>query len=273
MDSTQAQVLIFGSSRANHHYDPRVISEKLEKSCYNTGRDGNFLLFNYAIFKTIILRYKPEIVIFDVDKDFLTHSAEEYERLSSLLPYKGRNRAIEQVIALRGPFEKLKCLSQLYRYNSSLLTIAIGNTEVNKRRKSDIEGYVPLPGTLEMKRPDTDTSAVDPADPQKVSALLDIIMECKKYNIRLVFANSPIFIESINHDNINPVREMAVHNKVEYLDYSTDTVFLNHPEYFADPSHLNSSGASIFSGALADRIMTTVPLPMNYSAHNHNYSN
>ena len=206
MDSTRADILIFGSSRANHHYDPRVFENSLRMSCYNNGRDGNFLLYNYAVFKTVIERYTPQIVIFDVDRNELSSTADDYERLSSLLPYKNRNSAVDQTIALRGPYEKVKCLSNIYPYNSLLLTIAIGNTEMNKERKPDIKGYVPISGT---------------------------------WNITSAGIDS------------NPIRQIANANKVEYLDYSSDTTYLNNHNYFSDPAHLNENGARLFSGTLA----------------------
>ncbi len=65
IDSTTADILVFGSSRANHHYVPEVFEDSLKMSFYNTGRDGNFLLYNTAIFKAIIKRHKPKIVILD----------------------------------------------------------------------------------------------------------------------------------------------------------------------------------------------------------------
>lgn len=159
MDSTNADILIFGSSRANHHYDPRIFEKELGMSCYNTGRDGNFLLYNYAIFETITQRYNPKIVIFDVNRNELSSTSDDYERLSSLLPYKNRNYAIDKTIALSDPYMKIKCLSKIYPYNSLLLTIVIGNTEMNKKRKSDINGYVPLTGVWKNTSPDTDSSS------------------------------------------------------------------------------------------------------------------
>ena len=54
IDSTIADILIFGSSRANHSYVPEIFEDKLHYTFYNTGRDGNFILYNYAIFKAII---------------------------------------------------------------------------------------------------------------------------------------------------------------------------------------------------------------------------
>lgn len=78
-------------------------------------------------------------------------------------------------------------------------------------------------------------------------ALTKIIDSCKIKGIRLILVNSPAFINAILTENINPIREMALNNKVEYLDYSADTTFLNNHTYFADPGHLNKDGAKIFS--------------------------
>ena len=37
-------VLIFGSSRAKHHYVPDIIEDSLSMTCYNTGEDGNGII-------------------------------------------------------------------------------------------------------------------------------------------------------------------------------------------------------------------------------------
>jgi len=44
IDSTVADVVIFGSSRANHHYVPEIFENKLHYSCFNGGADGNYLI-------------------------------------------------------------------------------------------------------------------------------------------------------------------------------------------------------------------------------------
>jgi hypothetical protein len=252
MDSTFAEILIFGSSRANHHYDPRIFEDSLGMSCYNTGRDGNFLLYNYAVFKTVTERYKPKIVIFDIDRNELSSTADDYERLSSLLPYYNRNSAINHMISLKSPFEKIKCLSKIYPYNSLLLSIAIGNTEMNKERKSDINGFVPINGIWNNTIAAIESNASNSIDSNKELALKEIINDCKIKGIRLLLVNSPAFIRSMSADNENPIKQIAGTNNVEYIDYSSDTAFLNHHNYFFDPTHLNDNGAKKFSESLVE---------------------
>jgi hypothetical protein len=43
IDSTSQDVVIFGSSRALHHYASTLLSEELNQSVYNAGRDGQFV--------------------------------------------------------------------------------------------------------------------------------------------------------------------------------------------------------------------------------------
>lgn len=51
IEKTRADVLIFGSSRANHHYNPIVFENRLKQSYYNVGRDGNFIFYHSAVLK------------------------------------------------------------------------------------------------------------------------------------------------------------------------------------------------------------------------------
>lgn len=62
-DEVDANILIFGSSRAAHHYVPSILSDSLDMSCYNCGMDGNGIIYGYGKLKTITARYYPKIVI------------------------------------------------------------------------------------------------------------------------------------------------------------------------------------------------------------------
>ena len=53
INKSTADILIFGNSRANHHYNPKIIEEETGLTCYNTGRDGQSIFFNTSVFKLI----------------------------------------------------------------------------------------------------------------------------------------------------------------------------------------------------------------------------
>ena len=56
-NSMNDDILIFGSSRALHHYNPAIISDSLHLSCYNCGQDGNGAILNEARYQLILKRY------------------------------------------------------------------------------------------------------------------------------------------------------------------------------------------------------------------------
>jgi len=259
IDSTNADILVFGSSRANHHYVPEVFEDSLNMSFYNTGRDGNFLLYNYAIFKAILTRHTPRIIIMDMNPDELYFNRESYDRLSSLLPYYKNHPEIRDIVELRSPFEKYKLYSAIYPFNSGLLTIGVGNLEFNKSRKGDRKGYVPLFNQMN----DTVLLAADQKnnygiDSAKVEIIKKISITCKEKDIKLYFVQSPIFVKNSQSYSYQLLVETIEPYGAEAIDLSSDSLFINNPLYFQDRGHLNNNGATVFSGIIANSIKSEV---------------
>ena len=67
IDSTKQEVMIFGSSRALHHYASTLLSKELNKTVYNAGRDGQFIPYYCALQDAVLKRKKPEVIILDVN--------------------------------------------------------------------------------------------------------------------------------------------------------------------------------------------------------------
>jgi hypothetical protein len=257
-DSTKAEVLVFGSSRASHHYVPEIFEASLHCTFYNTGSDGNFILYNSAIFKGITKRYKPRMIIFDIIPDELEYSADSYDRLSSLLPYYYNHPEIRRIVNLRSRYEKIKLLSSIYPYNSLLVTIAIGQLEFNKKRKPDNKGYIPLCYKMKNVKLDTRQNEIIKhdfcIDYNKVDALKEIISICKLKNIRLIFVKSPLFNFVHNSCYDLTFSKLCSETDISYFNFSNEKEFLNQPAYFADRSHLNEDGAKEFSKLLVAKI-------------------
>lgn len=256
IDSTQADILVFGSSRANHHYIPEIFEDSLKMSFYNTGRDGNTLLYSFAVFKSIINRYTPQIIILDINTDDLYYNKESYDRLSSLLPYYYEHPEIQGIINLRSPYEKYKLLSAVYPYNSCLLTILIGNMEFNKKRKSDRKGYVPLFGNIERVQPSKENPIVNKEfDNNRIKALQEIIYECDNQNVKLYIVFSPYYMSKIvENETLKKVTKLTLNQKVTCYNFVNDMRFNGNAKYFKDASHLNNEGAILFSSILASCI-------------------
>jgi hypothetical protein len=262
IDSTKADILIFGSSRASHHYVPEVLEGNLHMSTYNTGRDGNYLLYNYAVIKAVTQRYSPKMIILDVNPIALFYRKDDYDRLSTLLPYYDSHPEIRDIVNRRSKYERFKLFSSLYPYNSLSLSVMVGNLEISKKLYVSDNGYLPFyekmnsisRSTVKMKDNPEEIYS-DSIDSYKIAALQDIAEICLKKNIPLVFVFSPIYSKLNNELANHKLLTIVKANNVKYLDYSEDSTFVNHPQYFQDESHMNDDGARIFSKKLAEELI------------------
>jgi hypothetical protein len=267
IDSTQADVLIFGASRANHHYYPGAFEKALHMSCYNAGRDGSAIFYHYAILQGVLKRYSPKMAILDFSNRGFIKDQESYDRISSLLPYYKKHPEMRCIIDLKSPYEKYKLLSKIYPYNSLLFTIAVGNAGFNRGREynNDEHGYVPLTETWKGGII-TDTGfAKYELDSTKIRIFESFVRDCVNANVQLYIILSPYFIKYKFEDrSVVIAKEIAQKYNIPFYDFSQDTVFLNVAELFTDESHLNGGGAKIFSNKIVDRIIRDQPrTPMN----------
>jgi hypothetical protein len=263
IDSTMSDIVILGSSRAKCGYVPGIFEDSLNLSCYNTGRDGNFILFNYEIFKEITKRYNPRLIIFDIAPEELEFRSWEYDRLSILLPYYQTHSEIRSSFCLRDPYIRIKCLSEIYPFNSLLFKIVLGNLELNKKRSKDHNGFAPYFKTLQSKQIDTIKIGACILDKNKIQNLKNIVSTCKQRNIGLVFVHSPVW--SIIQDNFcdSIISGLCRESGISYINISNHPTFINNPAYFADIHHLNIEGAQIFSNMLINRIRFDKSLRIN----------
>ena len=117
-------LLIVGSSRAHHHYLPEVIGDSLGTDAYNLGVDGHFLSHNCAIINTILDRYTPLAVLFEISLNEMFEYRTKSDRTSSLHRYYHLNPYIKSVVdAKEGGSMKYKMLLNTYRYNGSAIRI------------------------------------------------------------------------------------------------------------------------------------------------------
>lgn len=259
IDSTLADVLIFGSSRANHHYVPECFEDLLNMTYYNTGRDGNFIFYQEAILDCILKRYTPKVVILDYAGGF-DKASDAYDRLSSLLPYYKSHKELQKIIELKGPYEKIKLLSGIYPFNSQLLTIAAGNMNFNKEQKSDNKGYVPLYKEWQTEIDSVGDASVYEIDTNKINALRSFVKSAKLAGAKVFVIYSPVFQKFNRSQEIDICKDICNQEKVPFMDYSKDTFFVNNGRFFQDVGHLNNVGAKVFSDRLAKRIKQIIKL-------------
>jgi hypothetical protein len=254
LDKTKADVLIFGSSTAYHHYKPPIIAARLKETCYNVGSPGQGVLFDYALLKSVLKRYTPRLIILDVNLREFKYSKDSYDKLSFLLPFYKEHEEIRPIVDLKSSLEKYKLWSSIYAFNSSFLIIAGGNSSYYKKRYTDVDGYKPLTRVWDKPMEDWDLYEYQ-FDTVKINMFKVFVDDCRKAGTRLLIVCSPKYI--IFHEkevSIAMIEKIARDKKVDYLDFVNDTTFTNHREYFDDAGHLNTQGSEFFTNLIVDKL-------------------
>lgn len=259
--NTEADVLIFGSSRAYNHYRPDVFEERMQQSCYNSGSPGQFILYNYATLKAVLKRYSPKIIILEFSPGSLLTEKEgenTYDRLSFLLPYYEHHEEMRPVIDLKGPLEKYKVFSSIYPFNSAIVYTIAGyfNPAPFQKLNETDRGYQ---ASYEVWKKPSQLIRADrnppPIDSTKLALYKSFIDDCCAAGSKLYIVCSPrlnIFEEELS---LTLSKEIAKERGIKFFDFTNDTFFVKHPELFAyDPKHLNHNGAGIFSNRVVDSI-------------------
>lgn len=248
---THEDILIFGSSRAQHHYVSDSISKITGCSVYNCGAGGQGLLFSLIQISNTLDRYVPKRIILDVSPNILTDQ-NSYQKLKILDPYYSSDTLIRKYLN-NLPFERLKNISKIYPYNSLLYEIVTGNFII---RTNKSHGYIPIYGQINtnslLLADSLENSNISPY-PQ-FDYLKEIIDLCKSNEVDLFIIISPIYKRTFSDIMlIKEVNKIAQNRNVHFLDFSNSSLVLDY-KCFKDNIHLNSHGANIFSKIIANSI-------------------
>jgi hypothetical protein len=268
IDSTKADVLIFGSSRALHHYSTEAISKGLGMTCYNTGSNGQKLPYAAIMQQVILKRYQPRIMILDLLLWDIQIGKDKFDKLSVLLPYCQEHPELRQYISEDSKYDDIKMLSKTYPYNSFLLPGIYNNLFASKLPKT-YNGYLPLNYVMDkaayqrfvqsekadsisyLKTPD------ERIDEKAVSMYRDFLTNAQKHHIKTYLVLSPFIVPpSIRFKTkLQMLKKIAAeYSHATFLDFSTDPEFTYQYIKYADEFHLNGTGAGEFSKKLVTQL-------------------
>jgi hypothetical protein len=253
LEKSSEDLLIMGSSRAYHHYVTANLEQGLGLKSYNLGRDGAGILYNYALYNTICERKKPALVIMDINPEEFAAPNVSYQLLSQLLPHYDKSRYVKEVVQLRSPFEWLKAQSHLYRYNSQLFYIALNNVQTSGLDAS--KGYLPLYGTVQGS-PKLIVKNEPVLDTLLLRYFERFLITAKENNTQMLVCISPAYRKYQQMTlSLEKVYELCRRHGVLVLDHLQDEQFLGHPGYFRDPSHLNDTGAHVYTQLVLEALL------------------
>ena len=267
--AARAPVVICGSSRARHHYDPDTLAARLGMPAWNFGRDGQFgPFYAYGVAELVLRSYTPRLWIFEVDDRTLA-GPDPLSSLNVLLPYASQDPAIAELVNHRSRYERLKRLSAIYPYNSLALALFDprgGAAHETRRGYAPIDGSIAPIDTVEpapeagAARAGTEARELAP-NPLKRRYLTAMIDSLERRGVVVLAVRSPEFMRGERDRDRSRAESERLATAfrgfgVRFLDLDAAAdPELARAGCFHDRTHLNRAGAGRFSRLLADSIL------------------
>lgn len=244
VDRTNEDILIFGSSRGVHHYDPRIIEDSLGMTCYNCAYDGCGSITAYGLLLSLLNHYTPKVILYDICQNF-DYLLDEKDNTKYLGPLKllYDRKGVDSIFIGISPTEQWKMKSCMYRINSNFIAMLSENV---MNRNNTIKGYLPRNRKMTFEPVIDETLPVLEYDPLKQDCLNRIIKLCKSKRIHLIFYASPSY-KKRKDEVLYYAKRVAASYGLPFINHYCDTAFVYHKDWFYDSVHMNTDGATAFS--------------------------
>lgn len=246
-ESTE-DILVFGSSRAKHHYVPDIIEDSLGMTCYNTGEDGNGIILCYGFLKMITQRHTPKLIIYDVT-GYDIYEDDNMKYLDLMKPYYYEN-GIDSIFWSVEPKTRIMMLSNLYRYNTTCLRV-IGN--YIHPMSNYPKGYSALHKTMDYE-PEVKEEKKLPVDTLKIQYFERFIHLTQNKGISLVCCISPSYKASTDDSKYEPIKQLCKQYNVPFLYWGAYPAISNEKSLFQDRTHMNDKGSRLYTGMLMNSV-------------------
>ena len=257
------EVAVLGTSRAETHYNPKLIENSTGFKAYNLGLSGT----PYTVLKIrwdayIKRNLAPKVLILDLDASSLKTTRTLFNKFQ-YLPYLKTEAYRSFAKEYDSDYYKERFIP-LFKYRGTEMKIyrkakmLFDNSLCSDSYKGHIshdkewieKDYQHFKRIMEedQKRTSYDLSIYN----EGFSVLEEIISDCKKNNIKLYFIWSPSYIES--HAFEAPYKkyvdsmltQISLRENIKYVNFSNDSICYNKSNFY-NSSHLNSKGATKFT--------------------------
>jgi hypothetical protein len=265
----EPEVLVLGSSRAQYHIMPSVLTKQLGLSAYNAGHKGQDFLYAVMLYDLWKRRHPPpKILVLTIDIESLIPRETEINTAHILAPYLDESPLVREILYSGSPFNRYEYLSSTYRFNGAVLSLA---KHAFNRPPSSFDGFpAGTGGLLDPARETGVMNALDqtrtaaemanvPFSPQKVGYLRALAEETARNGTRFFLVHTPIFRqdEAAHRVWVEKLQTtLAGMAGVQFLDLciTTHPKLFTRPELYFNLNHLNPAGARILTELLAEEI-------------------
>ena len=249
------EVIIFGSSRAEHHYNAQMISDSLGISCYNCGEGGCGIILAYGRLLMLTERYTPKAIIYEVTPSFDFLVGQDNHKYLGRLKQHYERIGIDGIFLSVDPTERYKMLSGMYRHNSSFLqNLIVYFTKYST--DTGIKGFRAINEEMDTMKIRKDEIQYDSRkgyvyDSLKIQYIEKFLEKTRE--MKLVFVVSPMWY---GQDTLvlEPIKRICEKRNSPLIDFSNSPKYVHHNEYFKDGTHLNARGADEFTRDLIEEL-------------------
>ncbi|GGG28041.1 hypothetical protein GCM10011344_31060 [Dokdonia pacifica] len=244
-----AEMAIYGSSRAWVQVDPAILKEGVGKETYNFGVNGfPFPMQLYRHQEYFKHNKHPKQIVLCIDWFSLTRRSDLYNE-TQFLPYMLFNFEFYNKFKTYEGVNLAKTTIPFYRY--------LGDVDLYKKLFNEshvyrVKGYRAFDKEFENGK---NTSIEIKVYAEVVASFKKFIEELKEEDIGLTLVIAPFYIEGQDRvtnrrEHLEVISSISKEYGIPLLDYTQDSLSFD-KNLFYNNMHLNKTGAELFSTRLA----------------------
>lgn len=236
-------ILLCGSSRCVHHYNPQIITDSLGLSCYNSGQDGNGILLSYGRLLLSKRQMSPKLVIYDINPSYDLLAGDDNHKYLQWLKSHYDQDYIKDIFESVDKTERYKMVSNMYRHNSRFIETLVDFFHPVLKPKDN--GFLPHTGDMDKSKikENSNLENVYYFDSLKIAYLEKYI---DAVDGQIVFSVSPIWY-GMDSLQFKPIKEICKRSGVKFIDFSNNPKYVHNDIFFKDGNHMNERGANEFT--------------------------
>lgn len=262
--SRRDDIIIIGSSTANHTYISNDIRDSIGLSVFNAGKDGRFFVSQNCLINLILDNYSPRYILWEIGEHSLSDNFgkdREFQSETDYYPYYS-NPYIKEVYDKKDSYNRWRMMSNMYKDNSNIFVDVYhvinqlilkknrpGDGNKSMRKDGDNNGYSPLTdGGMEDIQKITFPISIDNINEDKVSMLIGTINRCKSNGVKIIFTSSPRYYipNVLQTKSYLKLKDIANIEGIPILNFYTCDSVVSKSEYFRDNDHLFEQGSEDF---------------------------